>query len=87
MLLYKLAFLIPKTSSHFFCIRLRNREYSRRQLPTKIEKLEAGPSSRKLLVYFFLHSTVHFYIFKKIHPLILCLFIALKNASLLKSNV
>jgi late competence protein required for DNA uptake (superfamily II DNA/RNA helicase) len=42
------AFLIPKTS-HFFCIRLRNQEYSCSQLPTKIEKLEA---------YFFLHATV-----------------------------
>jgi hypothetical protein len=33
------AFLIP-ASPHYFCIRLGNQEYSRSQLPTKMEKLE-----------------------------------------------
>jgi hypothetical protein len=41
------AFLIPITSPHYFCIRLGNQEYSRRQLPTKMEKLEDWTKQRK----------------------------------------
>jgi hypothetical protein len=32
--------VIIRTTSHYFCIRLGNQEYSRSQLPTKMEKLE-----------------------------------------------
>jgi hypothetical protein len=34
------ALLIPTNSPHYFCIRLGNQEYSRSQLPTKMQKLE-----------------------------------------------
>jgi hypothetical protein len=33
------ALLIPTNSPHYFCIRLGNQEYSRSQLPTKMQKL------------------------------------------------
>jgi hypothetical protein len=53
------AFLIPTTSLHYFCIRLGNQEYSRSQLPTKIEKLEDWTKQPKTsCLLFFLYSTV-----------------------------
>jgi hypothetical protein len=53
------AFLIL-TTSHYFCIRLGNQEYSRSQLPTKMEKLEDWTKQPKTscLLFFALDSTV-----------------------------
>jgi hypothetical protein len=57
------TFLIPTTSSHFFCIRLGNQEYSRSQLPTKIEKLEDWTKQPKTscLLFFAFDCMSNFY--------------------------
>jgi hypothetical protein len=54
------AFLIPTTSSHYFCIRLGNQEYSRSQLPSKMEKLEDWTKQPKTscLLFFALDCTM-----------------------------
>jgi hypothetical protein len=50
-----MAFLIPTTSPHYFRIRLGNQEYYTVivSCQPKWKNWKTGPSSRKLLVYFF----------------------------------
>jgi hypothetical protein len=58
------AFLIPTTSPHYFCIRLGNQGYSRSQLPTKMEKLKdwtKQPKTSCVLFFTFDYNSTDLY--------------------------